>query len=71
MLGEKQDVIWALTQRGKREGHDREPMVEVSPETLGLHRSGQVFVGRADDLDVDGLRARAAEATHGPLLDYL
>ena len=71
MLGEEQDVLWAFTQRGKREGHDREPMVEVAPETPGLHCSGQVFVGRADDLDVDGLGARAAEATYRPLLDYL
>ena len=70
MLGEKQDVLWALTQRGKREGHNREPMVEVPSETPGLHCSSQVFVGRADDLDVDGLGARAAETTHGLFLDY-
>ena len=35
MLGEEQDVLWAFTQRGKREGHHGEPMVEVVPETSG------------------------------------
>jgi hypothetical protein len=70
MFGKKQDVIRALTQRGKRECHNREAMVEVPSEAPGLHRGSQVLVGRADDLDIDGLRARATETTDSPFLYY-
>jgi hypothetical protein len=68
MFGKEQDVIWALTQRGKRERHNREAMVEVPSEAPGLYRGSQVFVGRADELDIDGLGARATEATDSPFL---
>ena len=71
MLGEEQDVLGAFTERGKRQGHNREPMVEVVSEAASSHRCGQVFVGRSDDLDIDGLSARAAEPTHRPFLDRL
>ena len=71
MLGEEQDVLWAFTQRGKREGHNGEPMVEVVPETSGARSFGQVLVGRGDHLDIDALGACAAEATYRPFLDRL
>ncbi len=60
-----------FSERGKREGHNREPMIEVVSEASGTNRCGQILIGCSDDLDVDGLDARAAEPTYRPLLDCL
>ena len=71
MRGKKQDVLCAFTERRQCEGHNREPMIEVASEASDTDRGCQVFVGRGNDLNVDGLSACATEATYRVLLDCL
>src|SRR5215831_7772577 len=44
-------------------------MVEVLPEAARGHRRLEVRAGGADERDVNGLAARAAQAADGALLD--
>ena len=69
VLGELQDVIAPLPQRRKREGDDREAMIEVFPELAGPDGRREVLVRRGDDPDVHRFTSRAAQAPDPLLFD--
>ena len=71
MIGEHEHVVAALAQGREGELEHGEPMIEVGAETPLSDRGVQVFVGRAEDGDVDGFAPRTAQPAHGALLDDL
>ena len=71
MLGQQQDILRALTQRGKCERHHSEPVVEIASEASCTCRGSQVLVRGGDELDVDALGARGAETADRLFFDHL
>ncbi len=68
MLGEQQDVLPTLAQRGQADGEHGEAIVEVVAEAALGHRRVEVAVGRGDEADV-GLEGR--RAAHPLVLTFL
>jgi hypothetical protein len=68
MLGEQQDVLPALAQRGQADGEHGEAIVEVVAEPALGHRRVEVAVGGGDEADV-GLEGR--RAAHPFVLPFL
>jgi hypothetical protein len=68
-LGKEQDVASEVAQRGQVEREHGQPMVEVLAEAPGADRRLEIRVGGADQPDVGGLRAGAAQAADGAVLD--
>src|SRR5205085_11822776 len=70
VLDERGNVLLAIAERRHMDVDDVEPVEEVIAELLLLDLPLQVFVGRADDADVDLDRQRRADPLDLPLLEY-
>jgi hypothetical protein len=71
VLRQQDDVARALSQRRERERDDRQPVIQVGPESPRAHRRRQILARRRHDGDIERLASRAAEPAHGALLEDL
>lgn len=64
VLGEERDVAVALTEWWELDGDDVDAVVEVFAEAAGACHFFEVFVGGADEAEVDFAEGAAAETLH-------
>ena len=64
VLGEERDVAGALAKGWELDGDDVDAVVEVFAEAAGAGHLFEVFVGGADEAEVDFAEGAAAEALH-------
>lgn len=62
VLAEERDVAGALAERGEVDGDDVDAVVEVFAEAAGVDHLFEVFVGGADEAEVDFAKGATAEA---------
>ena len=71
MLGQDENVLAPLRQRGELHGDDGEPVEEVLAESARPHRVGEVLARGRDDRDIRWLAPGAAEPPHRAVLEHL
>src|ERR1044072_2042734 len=69
MLGQRQDVLAAITQRREFDRHDRKSIIKILAKHSLPHRFLQINVGRGNDADVDATRRGVAERRELTLLN--
>jgi hypothetical protein len=68
MLGQREDIRPAATQRWQVPRDDREPMVEILAKAALVHGSLEIDARRCHHRDIDRLLSRAPEPAHAAIL---
>ena len=68
MLNEQRNVVAAVAQGGQLDGDDAQAIIKIFAEEATGNEFAQVFVGGADDADIDSDGGFAADTFEGSLL---